>query len=115
MTVGGSRWRRVDFPLPPPGVGSFAGLDGMNIDAAADQQRLAEAYAQRLHDTGIEIAAIPDYNGIREPACGLIKQSAAGYGVIVPPGAELSLAVGRNGIHILAVFPAETNPQQLNE
>ncbi|WP_170292267.1 hypothetical protein [Actinoplanes teichomyceticus] len=28
-----------------------------------DQQRFAEAYAQRLHDAGIEIAAITDYTG----------------------------------------------------
>jgi hypothetical protein len=47
MAVGGARWRRVDFHLHTPGVSSFAGVAGMNLNDPADQDRFAEAYAQR--------------------------------------------------------------------
>jgi hypothetical protein len=115
MTVGGSRWRRIDFHLHTPGVSSFQGLDGMNVDSPDDQRRFADAYVQRLLDAGTEIAAITDYNGIREPWYTMIRGAAAERGVNVLPGAELSLTVGRNGIHILAVFPREAEPAEINE
>jgi chromosome segregation protein len=115
MTAGGTRWRRVDFHLHTPAVSSFAGLSGMNPEDPADQHRFAEAYASRLNDAGIEIAAITDYNGIRQPWFDLIRDAAARYGITVLPGVELSVNVGRGGTHILAVFPDGTDPQEINE
>ncbi|MFI1994877.1 TrlF family AAA-like ATPase [Actinoplanes sp. NPDC020271] len=115
MTAGGARWRRVDFHLHTPAVSSFAGSSGMNPEDSDDQQRFAEAYAQRLNDAGIEIAAITDYNGIRQPWFDLIRQAAARRGIDVLPGVELSVNVGRGGIHILAVFPGDADPQEINE
>ena len=115
MTAGGTRWRRVDFHLHTPAVSSFAGLSGMNPEDPADQQRFTEAYASRLNDAGIEIAAITDYNGIRQPWFDLIREAAARRGITVLPGVELSANVGRGGIHILAIFPDGTNPQEINE
>ncbi|MEV4513796.1 hypothetical protein AB0K00_33160 [Dactylosporangium sp. NPDC049525] len=105
----------MDFHLHTPGVSSFAGLAGVDYDNPADQRRFAEQYAQRLHDVGIELAAITDYHGIRQPWFDLIKESAAQHGIVVLPGAELNLNVGRNAVHILAVFPADTDPQEINE
>ncbi|MER7455784.1 TrlF family AAA-like ATPase [Micromonospora sp. NPDC126480] len=115
MTNGGSRWRRVDFHLHTPGVDSFAGFDGMSYDGPDDQRKLATAYADRLSNAGIEIAAITDYNGIRLPWYDLIKEEAAKQGIIVLPGAELNLAEGRQGVHILVVFPQYTPPAAIND
>src|SRR5688572_29001210 len=115
MTPGGSRWYRVDFHLHTPGADSFAGLDGVNFDDPADQRRLAVEYAARLKAAGIEIAAITDYNGIREPWFSLIREEAALHGIVVLPGVELSVAEGKNGVHILVVFGPETDPEFVNE
>ncbi|MFD6716562.1 TrlF family AAA-like ATPase [Micromonospora chalcea] len=115
MTNGGSRWRRVDFHLHTPGVDSFAGLDGMSYDNHDDQRKLATTYVNRLCEVGIEIAAITDYNGIRLPWYDLIKEEAAKQGIIVLPGAELSLAEGKQGVHILVVFPQGTPPAAIND
>ncbi|HCU51209.1 MAG TPA: hypothetical protein DGG94_15675 [Micromonosporaceae bacterium] len=94
---------------------SFAALDGMNFSDLADQQIFAEAYAARLKEAGIEIAAITDYNGVREPWFRLIREAAARHGVIVLPGVELSVAEGKNGSHILVVFAETTDPKEINE
>jgi len=115
MTNGGSRWRKVDFHLHTPGVDSFAGLPGMTYDGVEDQRQFAQAYTARLHETGVEIAAITDYNGVRLPWYDLIKDEASAYGIIVLPGAELNLSEGKQGIHILTVFAEGTSPTAIND
>src|SRR6266496_2604446 len=115
MSTGGSRWHKIDFHLHTPGVDSFAALNGINYDSPVDQQMTAEAYAAQLKSARIEIAAITDYNGIRQPWFNLIKAAAGALGITVLPGAELSLSEGKNGVHILAVFPEDTDPTEINE
>lgn len=114
MTGGGSRWYRVDFHLHTPGVRTFAPPSGVNLDDPRDRQRIAEQYAERLATAGIDVAAITDYNGIRDPWFTLIREAAAHHGVLVLPGAELSIEEGK-GVHILAIFPQNTDVGEINE
>ncbi len=112
--TGGADWRRIDLHLHTPGVASFACPGGAMSGEPAAQRELAGAYVDRLVAAGIEIAALTDYNGIRQPWYDLIRRAAADAGVLVLPGAELSLKVGK-GLHVLAIFYAETDPREINE
>jgi hypothetical protein len=61
-------------------------------------------YVQRLVDAGIEVAAITDYQGVRQPWFSLIRDLAIVAGITVLPGAEISIrGGGGKGIHLLLV------------
>jgi hypothetical protein len=110
----GARWTRVDLHLHTPGVGSFACPSGVNLGDSAVVASLSERYADRLAAAGIEIAAITDYNGIREEWYVAIKDAAATRGITVLPGAELSIREGK-GLHILVIFPLDSDIREINE
>lgn len=110
----GARWRRIDFHLHSPGVDSFTSLGGMNHDSPEDRAKFADEYAERLANEGIELAALTDYNSIREPWFDAIRAAAEQRGIVLFPGAELSLSEGK-GIHVLAIFPQGTEPREVNE
>lgn len=112
--TGGAVWRRIDFHLHTPGVGSFVCPGGgMPVEPGA-QRELATAYADQLVASGIEIAALTDYNGIRQPWYDLIRRASAQVGVLLLPGVELSLKIGK-GLHVLAIFYEGTDPREINE
>jgi chromosome segregation protein len=110
----GARWRRIDFHLHSPGVDSFTSPGGMNHDSAEEREKFADDYAGRLASEGIEVAALTDYNGIREPWFTALKAAAEKRGIVMLPGVELSLSEGK-GIHVLAIFREGTEPREVNE
>lgn len=110
----GARWRRVDFHLHTPGVQSFNCPRDADLKSSSKRCDLAKKYARRLVDAKIEVAAITDYNGVRPEWFQPIREEAARSGILILPGAELSISVGK-GLHILAVFPQDTDPDQINE
>jgi chromosome segregation protein len=110
----GARWRRIDFHLHSPGVGSFSSPSGMNHDSEEERTKFADEYAGQLAAEGIEVAALTDYNGIREPWFNALRLAAEERGIVLFPGVELSLSEGK-GIHVLAIFPTGTEPREVNE
>jgi chromosome segregation protein len=109
----GAVWRRVDLHLHTPGVSSFHLPSGVDPSVPDQRARLADAYVQQLRQQGIEVAALTDYNGIRLEWFDAIRTRAAEVGIVVFPGAELSFQEGK-GLHLLAVFPLDTNPETIN-
>jgi len=100
----GATWRCVDLHLHTPGVTSFELPPGVDVHKPADRERVASNYVQRLVDAGIEIAAITDYQGVRLTWFQLIRERAKSAGIVVLPGAEMSIGEGAgNGLHLLLV------------
>ncbi len=104
----GARWVRADLHLHSPGAHSFRLPSGLS--PARDKEQVAEQYVQQLANQDIQIAAITDYQGIRTDWFSLIQARAQERGIVVFPGAELSFKGPKHGLHILAIFPLDTNP-----
>src|SRR5450759_143838 len=99
----GAKWQRVDFHLHSPGSYSFALPNGTNLEKDHDQ--LVEKYIQALVDHGIQIAAITDYQEIKNGWFDDIQRIGGDRGIVIFPGVELSFKTGKYGLHILAIFP----------
>ncbi|HEY2578089.1 MAG TPA: AAA family ATPase [Streptosporangiaceae bacterium] len=105
----GATWRCADFHLHTPGVHSFVLPPGTDVNKAADRERLAGEYVRRLADAGISVAAITDYQGVRQPWFTLIRDGAKAVGITVLPGAEMSIrGGGGKGIHLLLICSPDT-------
>lgn len=100
----GATWRCVDLHLHTPGVPSFALPPGIDIHNAADRERVAGDYVSRLAGAGINVAAITDYQGVRSAWFNPIRARAQESGIVVLPGAELSIGQGAGrGVHLLLI------------
>jgi DNA repair ATPase RecN len=112
----GATWRRVDLHLHTPGVHSFAHPAGMDARQDADRLHLVDQYVERLVAAGIDVAAITDYQGVREPWYRPIRDRAAERGITVLPGAEISVEQGGGrGLHILLVGDPGARPDDIND
>ena len=110
----GATWRCIDLHLHTPGVTSFELPTGVDVNKAADRERMASDYVQRLVDAGIEIAAITDYQGVRLMWFQLIRERAKSAGIVVLPGAEMSIGEGAGkGLHLLLVCGPDTEPSRV--
>jgi len=113
----GASWTRVDFHLHTPGVDTFACPDGLDPRNDAHRTKIVAEYVKRLHEQDIRTAAITDYNGIRNTWYIPIRDEAAKLGIVVLPGAELDFQsgkAGKYGLHLLAIFDGETDPDAIN-
>lgn len=112
----GATWRRVDLHLHTPGVPTFAHPAGMDGRQDADRLQLVDQYVERLVAAGIDVAAITDYQGVREPWYRPIRDRAAERGITVLPGAEISVEQGGGkGLHILVVGDPGARPEDIND
>lgn len=112
----GAMWRCVDLHLHTPGVPNFALPPGVNVNVAADRRRLVDDYVQRLVDAEINVAAITDYQGVRPAWFDPIRERAVSEGIIVLPGAELSIGHGAGrGLHLLLVCSPDIEPARIAE
>ncbi len=111
----GAEWIRVDFHLHSPCVKSFSLPSGIDLSSDEDREKLIREYVKRLKEAEIKIAAITDYNGIREKWFIPIKEEAEKEGIKVFPGVELSLREGKYGIHVLLIFDDEINISEVND
>jgi DNA repair ATPase RecN len=103
----------VDLHLHTPGVPSFAPPAGVDVQLQRDRERVADQYVERLRATGIDVAVITDYQGVRTDWYHLIRDKADGITVL--PGAELSIANVGKGLHLLLIFDPNTDPKRINE
>ena len=110
----GARWVRVDLHLHSPGAFSFTFPPGLDAD---QREQVVARYVAQLKQQGIEIAAITDYQQIRTDWFEAIREAALKEGIYVYPGVELSFGAGtggRDGLHVLAIFPYDFNVNQIN-
>ncbi len=110
----GARWRRVDLHLHSPGVASFRAPDGADLESSRGRSAVVEKYVEQLIASKIELAAITDYNGVRERWFEPIRKQAAARGITVLPGAEISFQVPKHGLHVLAIFSQDQELTAIN-
>jgi chromosome segregation protein len=110
----GATWQRVDLHLHTPGVSTFSCPPGLDPKKPSDKDQLIERYVDQLLAQGISICAITDYNGIRVDWFSPIRDAASRQGIKVLPGAEVSFKTGKYGLHVLAIFPEETDSSSVN-
>lgn len=109
----GARWRRVDLHLHSPGVHSFKLEQGDDPSTDGGRALLVRRFVKALVDSGVEIAALTDYQGPREPWFSEIRQLASAAGIEILPGAEWSINQGGGaGLHLLLICnPGITSAQ----
>jgi len=110
----GARWVRADFHLHSPGAHSFRFPAGISQQ---DHDELVRRYVAQLQAQDIEIAAITDYQQIRAEWFVPIRDAAKEMGICVYPGVELAFGggtAGKHGVHALAIFPYDTDPNEIN-
>ncbi len=112
----GATWVKVDFHLHSPASSTFSLSSGLNLDSDTDIKKLAKEYVKKLKDANIKIAAITDYNLIREDWFERIKREANKYGIIILPGIELDVGFsgGKYGLHVLLIFDERENVEGIN-
>jgi hypothetical protein len=110
----GAAWVKVDLHLHSPGVNSFTLPSGINLDS--DKEEIAKDYVKRIKEANIKVAAITDYNGVREEWYNLISKEAEKEDIIILPGVELSLKLtgGKYGLHLLLIFEQGVDIEGLN-
>ena len=110
----GARWVRTDLHLHSPGASSFVFPNGMNEN---QKDQIVKRYIEQLIQQNIKIAAITDYQQIHTEWFLPIQQAAREQDIFIYPGVELSFsgsAAGKEGLHLLAIFPYDSNLDDLN-
>lgn len=102
----GAEWVRVDLHLHSPGVDSFKLPSVINLNSEENKDKIVANYVEKLREANIKVAAITDYNGIRKEWFIPIKDAAKEKGIIILPGAELSISLtgGKYGLHLITIF-----------
>jgi hypothetical protein len=108
---GGATWHRLDLHLHSPSVLAFVPPKGTKRE---DGRGLADAYVEQLAAQGISVAAITDYNGINIEWFEVTAAKATNRGITLLPGVEMTFREGKYGLHMLAIFPGDTDLQGLN-
>jgi len=109
-----ARWVRVDLHLHSPGVPTFTLPAGLSTEKK-DLEQIVNQYVQQLANQGIQIGAITDYQGVRTEWFDAIRTKAGEFGIVILPGTEVSLKVGKYGLHILAIFARHTPLERINQ
>jgi chromosome segregation protein len=110
----GAHWVRTDFHLHSPGAYSFTFPSGMNDN---QKEKIVEMYVEQLMQQSIKIAAITDYQQIRTEWFVPIQHAALERGIYIYPGVELAFGgsiAGKEGLHLLAIFPYSSNVEEIN-
>lgn len=110
----GAVWYCVDFHLHTPGARTFELPSGVDVEKADDRERFANEYVRKLTEAGVQIAAITDYQGVRQPWFQLIREHAQATGIVVLPGAEMAIGEGAGkGLHLLLVCSPDMDPERI--
>ncbi|MGW1283532.1 PHP domain-containing protein, partial [Streptomyces sp. NPDC002586] len=92
------------FNLPPGSSYDFS--------LEADRARFADAYMERLRESGIEVIALADHN----TGAWLPVMQAAGrrHDIVVFPGVEVTTASGSDGAHLVLIGDLDRTEQDIN-
>jgi len=107
----GATWHRIDLHLHSPQVLAFVPPRGTKRE---DGKALADAYVEQLGAQGISVAAVTDYNGVNIEWFEVTAAKATNRGIVLLPGVEMTFRQGKSGLHILAIFPGDTDLKALN-
>jgi hypothetical protein len=107
----GATWHRLDLHLHSPNVQAFVPPKGTKRE---DRKGLADVYVEQLAAQGFSVAAITDYNGLNIEWFEVTAAKATNRGITLLPGVEMTVRQGRLGLHILAIFPGDTDLKGLN-
>lgn len=107
-TPGPAEWVRVDFHLHSPAVATFVGPPDLNLDTPDGRAEFATRYVDRLEEGGVRLGAITDYNHVDPDWFQLLRVEADARGIVLLPGAELTIETGKAGLHVLLVCDAES-------
>ena len=107
----GATWHRLDLHLHSPHVPAFVPPKGTKRE---DRKGLADAYVEQLAVQGVSVAAITDYNQVNIEWFEVIAAKAMNRGITLLPGVEMAVRQGKFGLHILAIFPGDTDLKDLN-
>jgi len=107
----GATWHRIDLHLHSPRAPAFASPKGIKRD---DRKGLTDAYVEQLAAQGFSVAAITDYNGVNTEWFEVTAAKATNRGITLLPGTELTFGQGQSGLHLLAIFPGDTDLKGLN-
>ena len=107
----GATWHRLDLHLHSPNVPAFVPPQGTKRE---DGKGLADAYVEQLAAQGVSVAAITDYNGVNTEWFEVAAAKATNRGITLLPGVEMTFRQGKLGLHILAIFPGDTDLKGLN-
>lgn len=109
----GAVWRQADLHLHTPGVRQFSVDEALLLTPEGRSTLIAE-YVTALATAGIELGAVTDYQGVRKEWFEPLRDAAGQRGIVLLPGAELDLEVGK-GLHLLAVFDPTASPDSINK
>lgn len=105
----GAVWHCVDLHLHTPGVHSFKLGAGDDIRTDQGTDNLVGRYVDALVNSGVDVAVLTDYQGVRQPWFDKIRDVAGLQGITVLPGAEMSIGQGGGkGIHLLLICSPDT-------
>ena len=107
----GATWQRLDLHLHSPNVLAFVPPKGTKRE---DGKALADAYVEQLATQGVSVAAVTDYNGVNIEWFEVTAAKATNRGITFLPGVEMTFRQGKSGLHILAIFPGDTDLKALN-
>ena len=107
----GATWHRLDLHLHSPHVLAFVPPKGTKRE---DGKALADAYVEQLAAQGVSVAAITDYNAVNIEWFEVTAAKATNRGITLLPGVEMTFRQGKSGLHILAIFPGDTDLKGLN-
>jgi chromosome segregation protein len=107
----GATWHRLDLHLHSPHVPAFVTPKGTKRE---DRKGLADAYVEQLAVQGFSVAAITDYNQVNIEWFEVTAAKAMNRGITLLPGVEMTVRQGKLGLHILAIFPGDTDLKGLN-
>jgi chromosome segregation protein len=108
---GGAAWHRLDLHLHSPCIRTFKPPRGTKREGL---RALADPYIEQLATQGISIAALTDHNGINREWFEVAAAKAINRGIIILPGAEMAFREGASALHLLAVFPGDTDLKDVN-
>lgn len=111
MSNGGATWHRVDLHLHSPSISTFVSPKGTKRE---DGRGLIDAYVGQLAAQGISVAAITDYNGVDIEWFEVTAAKAINSGITLLPGAEMTFREEKGDLHMLAIFPGDTDLEVLN-
>ncbi len=107
----GATWHRIDLHLHSPYAQAFTPPKGTKHE---DRRGLTDAYVEQLAAQGFSVAAITDYNGVNTEWFEVTAAKATNRGITLLPGVELTFREGQSVLHLLAIFPGDTDLKSLN-
>ena len=115
MTYAGMRWLKCDLHMHTP----IDKNNWLGESTITNEQELADQYAQACLDTGLDVIAITDHNFLSKDFIPFLqeafrkKEQEGNKHITLFPGFEFEANVGR-GVHVLALFPSETEMDEID-